>query len=95
MAPMEVIPVTEQNLGSAFLELGARSFLQMSLHRALAVGHFFAPSGIWLVCFGRAAVSAPGLGLNAIQSLWLTGKESMEAGPDAAPWAMPWPVRTA
>lgn len=72
MAPTEVSPVTEQNWEghSWSFELEAPSSKCRFLHRALAGGHVFAPSGTWLVCFGRPAVSVPGLGLNAIQSLY-------------------------
>lgn len=94
MAPMEVIPVTEQNPGSAFSELWARSFLQMPLHRALAVGHFFCSlwdlAGLfWEGCslcawFGSHCHPKP---------LWLTWKESREAGPYGDTWAMSWPVQ--
>lgn len=84
---MAVIPITEQNLGSAFLKLWARSFLLHMPVPAQISGSWPLHCSLW----DLAGLIWEGC------SLWfgLTGEGSREAGPCGAQWAVPWPVPTA
>lgn len=55
---MEVIPVTNRTWEAHSWSSGlkASSSECQFLRRALAADHFFAPPGIWLVCFGKGVL---------------------------------------
>lgn len=83
VAPVEEIPVTEQNLGSAFLELWAGRFcLQMSVPCTELCQLALSPPllGLGLVCFRGAANRSP-----HIPSLWLMERKQRGWTPGRGP----------